>query len=307
MQVSSIKEVLKNLIQTLQLAYLLPSILLNFYFYLFVLPSLYSKWDWKLENEFHDLIVVYSIILVSYLFYANNSWLIRLFEGYHFTNDPFIQKIYTKLKRPFVLEFLQLKRRVEKDFLYSDIPARKILENNYPIDKERILPTELGNVIAAFENYTQGRYGINSVSMWSRLVPILQENKYIENYISQKSVFDLNLNLTISVILIGISYLYLAIYKQYLHSLFYLLPLWLFTCFLLYRISIHAAYGWGIAVKVAFDLYRSDLAEKLKLGTFKNLKEEEAKWKLASKFILSKDEFDDYKNLFVYKQKEKTK
>jgi len=138
-------------------------------------------------------------------------------------------------------------------------------------------------------------------------VPILQENKYIENYISQKSVFDLNLNLTISVILIGISYLYLAIYKQYLHSLFYLLPLWLFTCFLLYRISIHAAYGWGIAVKVAFDLYRSDLAEKLKIGTFKNLEEEEAKWKLASKFILSKDEFDEYKNLFAYKQKEKTK
>jgi hypothetical protein len=138
-------------------------------------------------------------------------------------------------------------------------------------------------------------------------VPILQENKYIENYISQKSVFDLNLNLTISAILIGISYGYLAVYKQYLLSLAYLFLPWLLTCIILYRISIHAAYGWGIAVKVAFDLYRNDLAEKLKLGTFKNLEEEEAKWKLASKFILSKDDFDEYKNLFVYKQKENTK
>ena len=74
----------------------------------------------------------------------------------------------------------------------------------YPINGWRILPTSLGNVIAAAEDYPQLLFGIDSVLMWPYLRPILTKSGYAKFIEREKSAFDLLMNSMVLTIVLGL-------------------------------------------------------------------------------------------------------
>ena len=61
---------------------------------------------------------------------------------------------------------------VEREFYFEK------LAEWFPPKRDRCAPTALANVMAAFEAYPWDCYRIDAVCMWSRLLPVLTEEKY---------------------------------------------------------------------------------------------------------------------------------
>ena len=76
------------------------------------------------------------------------------------------------------------------------------MEHDFPSKIDSILPTRVGNTIAAFEHYPQIRYKMDSIVLWSRLVPILYKEKYLDFVTQEKTVFDFLLNMFVVVLFI---------------------------------------------------------------------------------------------------------
>ena len=47
----------------------------------------------------------------------------------------------------------------------------------YPPEERLVLPTELGNVIRAFETHPRERYGLDGIAAWPRLAPMLSDSE----------------------------------------------------------------------------------------------------------------------------------
>ena len=61
---------------------------------------------------------------------------------------------------------------VEREFYFEK------LAEWFPPKRDRCAPTALANLMAAFEAYPWDCYRIDAVCMWSRLLPVLTEEKY---------------------------------------------------------------------------------------------------------------------------------
>ncbi|MEZ4528761.1 MAG: hypothetical protein R2941_22835, partial [Desulfobacterales bacterium] len=186
----------------------------------------------------------------------------------------------------------------------DDNSAIQKLETYFPSKERAVLPTKLGNTIASFEHYSNTRYGIDAIALWPRLIPVLQDTKYIEFISHQKAVFDFMLNMMYTVFVVGLELSYLSIY---LGQFFYFLP-YLFITFLLtfvfYEGAVNGAVSWGICVKVAFDIFRWDLWNKLHLkplskedgDTVSVFSKEIERWTKVSKLIAcnARTDFDEF-------------
>jgi len=155
-----------------------------------------------------------------------------------------------------------------------------------------VAPTALGNTIAAFEEYPKNRYGIEAVSLWPRLVPILSEENYAIFVEKEKAGFDFLLNLSL---LMGIFTTECVIARLSGIDLPVIIPAaGLLTAYLLYRGAIQNASNWGETVKTAFDSYRYQLARRLSMKPFYNQKEESARWHAISQFIVKGSAYDKF-------------
>ncbi|MDX6403216.1 MAG: hypothetical protein QOH70_671 [Blastocatellia bacterium] len=136
-------------------------------------------------------------------------------------------------------------------------------------DEHLILPTVLGNVIRSFEYYPDREYGIDTVTLWPRLIAKI-DKEYAASIDDAKTGFDFMVNcsalsamLALMVLLIGLAT------TVPLASLSKLIP-WTLEIFALgvasyltYLGAINRAPAWGTRVKSAFDLYRNDLLIQL--------------------------------------------
>jgi hypothetical protein len=136
---------------------------------------------------------------------------------------------------------------------------------SYPTDELSeegdVLPTRLGNRIAAFEHYPYRRYGIDAITMWPRLVMVLPEEpkKAIE---SAKSGFDFFINCSALSCLSAFTVLVLPSPMGASKKVTAII-IGLILGFVFYRLSFGAATNWGETVKSAFDLYRLDLLKQM--------------------------------------------
>lgn len=279
----SLKDTLKLVLQSLQLATILPTsvfITIN----LFIIPFLFPQLHLSLKNEALDVILFLFLITLSYMLYAYNYLFIRFLEGYIGWDNVFL----------FWLKDMKVKCHQRNYKLYKKMTtsrnpvlkndAIQYLEYNYPLDENYILPTRLGNAIAAFENYSFSRYGIDAVSIWSRLIPFLQKNNYIDNVAQQKSVFDLLLNFYLFSIILGFEFICVACVQKSGVAILLIVIFTYLVSYLLYIGLINTAIGWGETVRVSFDLYRDELWKGLRL---KNMdpKYEKSVWKRVSQLI----------------------
>ncbi|MDX1999378.1 MAG: hypothetical protein SF066_16790 [Thermoanaerobaculia bacterium] len=226
---------------------------------------------WALDFGFATLFLVG-------LLYSLNAQVQRLFEGYPWRSSLLGRWCTARFQAE--LDDLRTRRRhliALKEspgldpVLQAKIGSRlarltEYLRSEFP-QRSSVLPTRLGNIVRAAENYPRDEYGISSIPAWPRLVAVLPK-EYASQMDDGKVTLDFFLN---SSLLSAVSALVL---------LFFALPEagaglgafvgWLaevagasFASVLFYRFALSPAKHWGGLFKGAFDLYRWLLLKQL--------------------------------------------
>jgi len=327
----SLTDALKQILQSLQIPFLFPAVV-------FVLAT-FLLYPGEIEVDDATLTIggIMASVMLSYLLYACNIPIIRLAEGYTMEHSWFFRlthwfenRRYENLKERIkecdtaIAELTQLQDELSLCNLLTDDleqmletmcskwtnkkrPLQEWMELRFPVTLDKPLPTAMGNTIAAFEDYPWARYCIDAVHLWPRLLPILEQKKFISFVQSEKTIFDFLLNL-------GFVSLGICLELLLLFALFRPLGIYLggtvgllILAYVLYRAAIVAAVHWGGMVRVAFDLYRDDLRQALHLQEIpdKALDKERTLWATISSFIVFGND-DDFEG-FVYSKPQKGK
>lgn len=317
MSINTISDAIKALAQSLQLATVFPSgllVLLNAYV---ILPQFFQVGD--VSTPTGATILIASTLMLSYMLYAFNFPLIRLLEGYKLS---WLDASQWRLERK-QQQYRNLRNEIKKaaDDLDSmknalgfdpdkdktneiseenserwqslklqQAQKERELDHHFPSMLGAVLPTRLGNVIAAFEDYSYTRYGMDSIALWPRLIPVLKDTQYIDFVAQEKSVFDFLLNLLGVVTVLGLEFIYLGAFRADLVWIGLTLLITGVLVFVLYNGLIIAARQWGTTVRVAFDLHRHDLRRRLGLKAASDFEEEYRRWQSLSTFLLCRSD-----------------
>jgi hypothetical protein len=304
MILTTLKDVVDSLAKSLHISTSFPSLLFVFLNVHFVIPTL-PFFENKTNHTETTVILLCCSLVFSFSLYAFNSPLIQFFEGCIAEKDSIFNFLHNRHKSEFqhiTQEIDNLQDEWREKGTISDQKAFKLARLDekinlyYPPKSEQVLPTKVGNIIAAFENYPR-RYGIDSIALWTRLVPILKNNNYLQFVSNEKIMFDFLMNMSVVTLFLGLEFSYLYLYHGKLINVLVTLSLTGFFFWLFYQGMIHAARYWGEAFCVAFDLYRGDLYKKLNLKPAKTFKEEYERWEKVSQFFLFRRDsiwFDEF-------------
>jgi len=154
------------------------------------------------------------------------------------------------------------------------------MPQNYP-KAHRVLPTRLGNAIRAFEDYPRDKYGMSAVTLWPRLLSVVEESDR-ERLGTSKQPMDLMLNSALTSGLLAVLVLVVGLIWPQEHLRATTWPIWacltmglLAMSYAFYRLAIPRAVAWGETVKAIFDIYRWDLLERLRVAESADTMEEE--------------------------------
>lgn len=247
-----------------------------------------------LDIEWRAVTAVFAAVVLGGLLSSLNIPLIRTYEGYTF-NDSWLG---ARMRRSQQNELRTLEKKIEglrqeqraimteRDSTTSPEDRSKAEERlaqvvsrltrlwsdrrvRFPDNEEFVVPTRLGNVIAAFECYPRIQYRIDSVALWPHLVAVI-EARYAAVIDDAKTSLDFFINSSFLCAVLAAECACVAIFSARLASVQSSIPRWLVGAGLLgllswlcYECSIDSALGWGVHVKAAFDLYRQDLLKKL--------------------------------------------
>ncbi len=338
MSINAIWDAIKALAQSLKVSTIFPSslfILVNAYV---ILPRIFSNID---TSSSPSIVIITALTLtLSYTLYAFNTPIVRLLEGYVFKDwgvgkdltryelwrhqeiqnrineaDNNRKQRENELAKNPILFVNQINPNVvfQNDPAWQNwnsklIQAQIEMDMQFPSKQQSILPTKLGNILAAFEDYPRTRYGMDSIAFWPRLVPILRDVQYLEFVSQEKAVFDFLVNTGLAFFLLGIEIAYLNFFMGDVPSAFFILGTVLLMCLIFWNGIMIAARQWGGMVRVAFDLYRAPLHQALHLraNPSDDFTMETARWTRASTFLLTQENasaFRDFISQYEIEQK----
>lgn len=228
----------------------------------------------KLDPAWKTVLATLVIILLTGLLYNLNTSLIRLYEGYPWQHSWLgkwaiarhrRRREWAESRRTYLRKLIQeIKKTPDPRLEVWRTRLGQRVTNEYP-GPELVLPTRLGNVIRSFEEYPRAVYGISTVSVWPRLVGVL--NKETLTLLDDtKASFDFMINasflsgaLSASILVAGL------VLPARIDGPGWIVQIVLagVASWLFYRGSVNAAAAWGGQVKSAFDLFRWDLLKKL--------------------------------------------
>jgi hypothetical protein len=141
--------------------------------------------------------------------------------------------------------------------LYGRAAERR---REYPINAERLMPTRLGNVLAAAEEAAGGRYGLDSMTVYPRMYPYISPR--LEGAIRQQlDLLDTTSALCVSFAGAALATTPILVIRL---DLWGLLPaLFAALAWLAYRAAVRTAKDHGDLFATAFDLHRFDMIEHL--------------------------------------------
>lgn len=269
--INTLTELIKMLADLFRFPSLFPAMLFVVLNQLFILPhfesiSLVKKLS---ERDMSDQVLAGAVVAVflGYIINAIEVPIIEFYEGYSWQETRFGQwRIKQQKKRRAVLVAGDSN---EVDYFFPDF--------------DRVLPTELGNIIAAFEAYPWKNYYIDGVVSWPRMFPILVKQEFMPYIAEQRSTLDFLLNNSLLLAAFGLECLLLRIVAcQGIH---WFLPCIAFiSAFLFYKVSISSAAQWGELFRAAFDLFRYHLAKALGLGSVQSFSDEQIMWNRLTEF-----------------------
>lgn len=239
------------------------------------------------------------ITLLAYLLWVFTRPIIRTYEGYWPWRWLQDKGICCQTKR---WEYLRWQRDLaaqQNDQRgYSYLQAR--LYRDFPSRKERILPTRLGNVLRAAEDYSMTRYGLDGVFWWPRLEPLLPER-----LLDRLEAAFTGLVALLNLATLGVLYALLLLFNllSYL-SLWGLLSLvnnfwWLWqllgavgallVAYVIYRGAVVQAQAYGDLIRVAYDEHRFRVLDALHIPRPANLVEEYSLWPRLTRWLYQQD------------------
>lgn len=255
------------------------------------------------------------VLLVAYALSVLNIPIIRLFEGYPLLLIWPFTRLQLSYKRRVVYLREQINKYADETQPEADATGRsgdarpkktltrqernqfrnlynQELSFRYPHHQTwRILPTQLGNVIAAAEEFPGHLYGLDSVTFWPFLNPILSERGYATFVEREKSSLDFLLNMAVVTLVFGAE----VIYARWLLGSFTwpssaaIATVSIALAYVFYLISIQGALSWGYTIRVAYVLHRDELRRRLGLGKPTGIYEERVLWRWASRFYRDHD------------------
>ncbi|MGB9929096.1 MAG: hypothetical protein ACPK85_11940 [Methanosarcina sp.] len=185
------------------------------------------------------------------------------------------------------------KKRVDASsknpILYASLQEQ--LFYGYPSQKDRLLPTQLGNIIRAAEDYAQSRYGMDTVFWWPRLWLLLPESvkQQIDSSLAPM-IFLLNLTTQLGILsIIGSIYLFMQYWGPWklwaIPVSFTTLIVGITLTTLTYRGALYQAKAYGVLIRSAVDNYRFDLLKTLHQKIPKTLSDEKKLWEDLVRWI----------------------
>jgi len=142
--------------------------------------------------------------------------------------------------------------------------GRRLMEE-LPERTDLVLPTRLGNLIRSFERYPDRQYGMEAIHLWPRLIAVVEES-YAKAIEEAETSLALLLHLSFLSLVLGAGLLVTGgVSPPSSLWLQVVLPAALLglAAWLLYRLALSSAAGWGALIRGAFDLYRWRLLEHL--------------------------------------------
>ena len=258
--------------------------------------------------------------LLSILLMAINRPFIRLLEGYGTTNPFrfFLREHKTRFRNKIepllnkMTAIIRARQTGDKEPEQEDDFRLRLWEavTEYPENIENVLPTRLGNVMRAYERYSDVVYNMEAIVLWPRLSLIIPEDA--RNRIREgEALFYFQLN----ALLIGSLNLILYLCFLGMHLIYGENPRIndTFPAVEIPAISLLVAwFGWwllpdaarqrGNQVKSVFDLYRRTLAEALGFELPTSERAERQMWALVSRKLTFRLE-EDFRTLDEFRKK----
>lgn len=164
--------------------------------------------------------------------------------------------------------------------------GRVAAEYPLPSRPEEVMPTRIGNILKNAELYPEVRYGIDAVTVWPRLYPLLPAD--VSAALSAVKA-DLELQLVTSTLaaVLGVAGGVVVVAAGGPWPVFLA---WYWGGALIWWLAVRGAAGparaYGQQVKVAFDLYRRDLLTQLApdAAAAPGPPEERARWQALARF-----------------------
>jgi hypothetical protein len=162
--------------------------------------------------------------------------------------------------------------------------ARRL--HDYPA-ADAVLPTKLGNILRAAEHRAGSRYGLDAITIWPRLYPLLAD-KTAAVLNDLRDQLDLAVRFCVMFLLATvITAACLAPYGWWLAVAAGTLA----GAGLSYQAALSAAAAYGQAVEAAFDLHRFDLLTALHLSLPADLASEVQANQQLSRFLRQPQEY----------------
>jgi hypothetical protein len=315
MSINVIMDALKALAQSLQLSMMFPAVLFLMTNVYILLPLSPLRLDPNSQPTTFAAIIL--SLMLSYTLYTFNFPLIRFFEGYKLKGNPIREWLAWNQQQwhaYLVQQISRLERQRTKlnndlyrpemkessgDWQWVNLELSRLkrdLDRNYPSSAAAVLPTTLGNTIAAFEDYPRTRYGMETIALWPRLMPLLRDKNYLSFVSQEKTAFDFLMNTLIVIATLSGEWIVLALFSGEIALALISLAVAVVVLSILYHGMVVAARQWGTAVRVAFDLHRYDLHERLELKSTANesFQDEVERWRDISRFFALRPEKPDF-------------
>jgi len=225
------------------------------------------------------LLLVYSALVYFLAAATSSQWrnIVRLFEGYPllavarrmsgplhisqswpWSRSPRLLAVARRMSDPLGVRWHRDRRRT----LYSDARGDESLAYYlYPTRRldDQVLPTRLGNILLAGENYANDRYGIESIYFWPRLYPLLPK-EFQRDY--EVSIIQYQFPLVVAF-QAAVATMICSAVLLFTHA-----PAVVFVAALLggtavaytaYNLALSSAISYAEQQRTAFDLYRNRL------------------------------------------------
>ena len=282
----------------------LPGIIVVGFGVYLIIPSLIALGiNWTVLTDICNLIFIEKLIILAIfgilsgeLVHSMDFYLYQFLEGIRFwprniqlhfqksaliTYDGILDTLNKKLLIKDLVKDEKEYLKVKKEIYFLTSKLRQ-----YPFSKGAFEATDLGNIMAEYETYSDEQYGMDFNIYWSMIRNILPEPIRIE--LEARSAREDFCAYSTFIALLMWPFAVLRTYQSlgFIISVLVIIGWWIFIKYFLYKITLSAYSNSGSYIKRVFDLYRLDLAKKL--GLEANLSpdaNEKELWKGYARFL----------------------
>jgi len=246
-----------------------------------------------------------AIMWIGFALFSMVNWTVRLYEGYYLPGPLSGLLLFLFYRRAHRRKTKNIQKVIKANREFPPDRQETIakyydqawadygdVELSVPIREEDLLPSKLGNVLRASEQYS-AKYGLTAgINLWTRLAVLLPPE--MANSLEEKNnnmMFLLNSSLLayahgLIAIVISIAH-YSTKSRDIFMNHLVLAAVCFFAGYSLYIMSVPVAKTMGLLIRSSFDLYRFDLLEQLNYSIPTTLSQERKLWLKVSDFIVT--------------------